>query len=268
MIGLRYKKVYIEITNGCNLSCDFCIKNKRKIEYISEDKFKILLERLKPYTKYLYFHVMGEPLLHENINKYIDMAYNQGFNINITTNGYLIEKIKYNKNIRQVNISLHSYNKRYRISLKDYLDNIFKSINILSKNNTYINLRLWVNSIYREDIIKYIEDYYKIKIDNNNLKISNNIYINYNKEFIWPDIKNSYYNSIGTCYGTRDHIGILVDGTIVPCCLDSEGIIRLGNIYEDKLEEVINSKLYKEMEEGFRNNKKICELCRHCKFLD
>ncbi len=104
----RFKKIYVEITNNCNLNCSFCIKNSRPIESISIDRFKILLDKLKPYTDYLYFHILGEPLMHKSINELIDIA-SSNFNINITTNGYLINRIKDNKNIRQLNISLHSY---------------------------------------------------------------------------------------------------------------------------------------------------------------
>jgi len=96
-----YKKVYLEITNNCNLNCSFCIKNKRKPKYMSFDEFKIILEKLEKHTKFLYFHILGEPLLHPNINEYIDYASNK-FNINITTNGYLIDRVKNNKNIRQI----------------------------------------------------------------------------------------------------------------------------------------------------------------------
>ena len=58
------------------------------------------------------------------------------------------------------------------------------------------------------------------------------------------------------------------DGTIVPCCLDSEGIINLGNIYNDDLEEVFNTNIVKEMKDGFKKNYKCQELCRHCSFLE
>ena len=103
-----YKKIYLEITNNCNLSCNFCAKNKRTKAFLDEEKFHIILDKIKPHTKYLYFHLMGEPLLHPKINEYIDYA-SKDFFINITTNGYLINKIKNNKNIRQLNISLHSF---------------------------------------------------------------------------------------------------------------------------------------------------------------
>ncbi|HIS11510.1 MAG TPA: radical SAM protein, partial [Candidatus Onthocola stercoravium] len=68
------KKVYVEITNNCNLDCSFCIKNTRKSMFMSEDNFEVILNKLKNTTSYLYFHVMGEPLLHPLINEFIDIA--------------------------------------------------------------------------------------------------------------------------------------------------------------------------------------------------
>ena len=104
----RFKKIYIEISNGCNLNCDFCIKNKRKNKFITVDEFKIILNKVKDYTVYLYFHILGEPILHPIINELINIA-SIDFKVNITSNGYLIDRIKDNKNIRQLNISLHSF---------------------------------------------------------------------------------------------------------------------------------------------------------------
>ena len=263
-----FKKVYVEITNNCNLDCDFCIKNNRNKKFISIDEFNILLNKLDGYTKYLYFHVMGEPLLHPKINDLINLGSEKYF-INITTNGYLIDRIKDNKNIRQLNISLHSFNLKYNKSLDEYLDNIFNSVDILVKNNTIIKYRLWVNSVNKLDIINKLNKKYNCNIgDNKKVKLDNNIYYEVEEEFIWPSLDNNYYNENGSCRGTRDHIGILVDGTVIPCCLDSEGILNLGNIYKNDLNDIINSTLFKEMKEGFLNNKKICELCKKCNFYD
>lgn len=263
----RFKKIYLEITNNCNLNCQFCIKNKRTKKFISLEEFNIILNKLEEYTDYLYFHVLGEPLLHPNINELIDIA-SKKFKINITTNGYLINRIKNNKNIRQLNISLHSFDEIYNIKLKDYLDNIFDTIDNL--NNTYISLRLWVKNKYNNDIIDYINKRYKkdIPYDINNYNINNHIFINNFHEFIWPDLNNNIYNSIGSCYALEDHIGILVDGTIIPCCLDTLGVINLGNIYKDNLNNILKSKRVKNMINNFKNNKKCEELCKHCKFLD
>lgn len=265
----RFKKIYLEITNACNLSCTFCIKNQRKINYLSEEEFKTILNKLEPYTNYLYFHVLGEPLMHPMINEFINIA-SKSFKVMITTNGYLTDKIENNKNIRQVNISIHSFNDKYGVSIEDYMHNIFKSVDKLVKNNTYISLRLWVKNDYQKKIIEMINEYYNcnVNLESGSYKIKEYLYIKSYHEFIWPDLSNDYYEEVGTCYGLKDHIGILSNGTIIPCCLDSKGVINLGNIYDDNLDEVLNKERVLTMMEGFRQCKKIEELCKHCSFLE
>ncbi|MBR4618998.1 MAG: radical SAM protein [Bacilli bacterium] len=262
------KKIYIEITNNCNLNCNFCIHNKRLNQFMKIEDFKKILLKIKPYTKYLYFHILGEPLLHPKVNEFIDEA-SKEFYINITTNGYLINNLKSNK-VRQINISLHSYDKRYNVDLEEYLNNIFKTVDQL--NNTYISYRFWIKNKYSKKILEIINKHYKTNFKLENLKksntIKNNIYINTYNEFIWPDLNNNYYNEKGECYGLKDHIGILVDGTIVPCCLDTKANINLGNIYKDDLKEMLNSKRVKNMLEGFKKGEKREELCKKCNFLN
>lgn len=262
-----YKKVYLEVTNKCNLDCSFCIKNDRPLKFISIDDYKIILEKLKNYTKYLYFHVSGEPLLHPNINELINIG-SKDFFINITTNGYLINRIKDNYNIRQINISLHSYDTKYNISLDNYLNNIIEVIKTL-QDTTYFSLRFWVDNEYNKEIIKKLEEVFNTNIElKNGFKISHNVFISIGTEFVWPTIDNTNYNENGTCYALKDHLGILVSGDIIPCCLDANGIIKLGNILEDNLDDVINSKRYQMMLDGFKSNKKCEELCKKCNFLD
>ena len=262
-----FKKVYIEITNNCNLDCSFCIKNKREKLFIDINDFKTILNKLKGYTTYLYFHIMGEPLLHPHINELINIA-SAEFNINITTNGYFIDKIINNKNIRQINISLHSFDSKYLNGFDDYLKNIFNTVDKLIVNNTIINYRLWVDSVYKDRFINKLQDKYKVKINSNKVKLADNIYFEMEEEFRWPTLDNEYYSEVGSCRALRDHIGILVDGTLVPCCLDSEGIINLGNIYKNEINDIINSDLFKEMKKGFLNNKKVHDLCKKCNFYE
>lgn len=266
---MKFKKIYVEVTNACNLNCDFCIKNQRKVEFLTKENFMILLNKINNFTDYLYFHILGEPLMHPNINELIKIASNN-FKINITTNGYLIDRIKDNKNIRQVNISLHAYSVKYNIPLNKYLDNIFDSIDELIKNGTYISLRMWIRNKYNNDMLKYINERYNININEqvDNITIKDRLFINNFHEFIWPDLNNNYYNEIGTCYALKDHIGILVDGTIVPCCLDTKGIIDLGNIYKDSIDNIMKQDRIVNMINNFKNNRKCEELCRHCKFID
>ena len=263
----RFKKVYLEITNNCNLNCSFCNKNKRDKRFITKDEFNIILDKLKDYTDYLYFHVMGEPLIHPLINELIDIASNNFF-VNITTNGYFIDRIGDNKNIRKISISLHSYDEKNNKSLDDYLENIFSTVDKLLKNNTIVEYRMWTNNSNSKEIIDRIEKYYNKKIDSDSVKLLDNLFFEKEEEFIWPTLDNNYYNEIGSCMGTRDHIGILVDGTIIPCCLDSEGIINLGNIYKEEISDIINGALFAKINKGFIDNKKIHELCKKCNFYE
>ncbi len=268
---MKFKKIYLEITNNCNLNCDFCIKNSRKNKFLSFDEFKIIIKNINNYTNYLYFHILGEPLLHPNLNEFIDYAKDNNMKVNITTNGYLINKIK-TKNVRQLNISLHSFNNKYNKGIDEYLSDIFKKVDEI-KENTYVSYRLWLKNNNIKNILDRINKKYKINLSVDNLKkktnivLEKNVFLSINKEFIWPDLKNDYYSNEGACYALKDHIGILVDGSVIPCCLDSKGIINLGNIFNDNLEEIINSKRFLIMKNNFKNNKKCEELCKHCKFL-
>lgn len=268
----RFKKIYVEITNRCNLNCSFCGNNNRKKESMNIDQFKIVLDKIKNYTDYIYLHIKGEPLIHENLEEIIALCNKKGLNVNITTNGTLIKNnIELLKNVRQVNVSLHSENND-----ENYLDDVINSCREISKE-AYISYRLWTLNDYDLDeksmkiIEKLIEKYKlspeivnKIKKEKS-IKIDINTYVDKNNLFTWPD-ENDVKNDRGYCYGLNTHIGILVDGTIIPCCLDGEGVISLGNIFTDDLENVLNSKRVLDMIEGFKNRSAVEELCKSCTF--
>lgn len=264
---MRLKKIYIEITNKCNLNCPFCIHNRRFIHDLTMDEYKTIISKIKGYTNEIYLHVLGEPLLHDNILDFINYANDNNILVNVTTNGILINKLEGNHNIHRLNISLHSFNKD---NILEYLDNVFNYIDSV-RDKTFCSVRLWVSNKNTDYMLDYINKRYNTNIceihDDMKVKIDTNLIIDTNHEFIWPDMNNNYYSETGTCKGLIDHIGILSDGTIIPCCLDSEGIINLGNIFDSSIDEVFDKDIVKNMIAGFKNNKKVCELCRHCSFL-
>jgi len=272
----KFKKIYIEITNICNLSCSFCSIDNRVKESITLEKMEHILKNINNYTDYVYLHVKGEPLLHKELKEILDLCKKYNKKVNITTNGTLIkENIKELKHpvVRQINLSLHSENNK-----QDYLEEIFETVDKLREK--IIIFRFWTmdNGKMNEkstEIVEKIKKYYslstktveKIKTEKH-IKIRENLYIDKANEFIWPNLNNDYYNDKGTCYALKDQLAILVDGTVVPCCLDSEGIINLGNIYKNSLEEIINSERYQKMKLNFSNRKACEELCKHCSFKD
>lgn len=271
----RFKKIYVEITNKCNLNCTFCSPLKRKIEEMNISNFKIIITKIKPYTDYIYLHVKGEPLLHSKLDEILDICDSENIKVNITTNGTLLKDdiniLGNHKCIRQLNISLHSEN-----NYPNYLENVFEVCKKLS-SKMFISYRLWNLNNYELDkkatniVDKIIssynlstEDVQKIKNDKS-IKIFNNTFVNKDNLFSWPD-SNNKQNINGKCYGLDTHIAILVNGDVVPCCLDGNGEIKLGNIFLDEMDTILNSKIVKDMIEGFKEGKSICTLCKNCNF--
>ena len=282
----KYKKVYVEITNVCNLKCDFCPETKRQAEFMSEETFIEILQQIKPFTDYIYLHVKGEPLLHTDLGRFLDISYEKGFKVNITTNGTLIGKVAeilFEKPaVRQMNFSLHSFDgNQLELSKNAYIDDILTfASRAMVESKMIISLRLWNldEALLTEDqrkrnvdIIDRIEEKFKLpyKIQGNlseakALKLGEGVYLNQDYEFKWPDLKEEEDGSKGACFGLRHQIGILVDGTVVPCCLDGEGIINLGNIHQNNFANIIDGKRAESIRVGFCNHQVVEELCRKC----
>lgn len=281
----RFKKIYIETTNICNLSCNFCPKTSRELGFMSVDNFKIIIDKIKGYTNHIYLHLMGEPLLNKNLEEFLNVAKKENLHINITSNGTLINNAKdiiINSNaVRQINISLHSFEANdNNIDFYKYLNDILDFINEANKkSDTICALRLWnidtdelkANNDLNSKILKLIEDKLNISFsifealkEKRGIKLKDRVYLNMAEKFSWPSSEISIISEEVFCYGLRDQIGILLDGTVVPCCLDSEGKIPLGNIFNESLDEIINSKRALDIYNGFSNRKAVEELCKRC----
>ena len=282
----KFKKFYIEITNICNLSCNFCPQTSRVPEFMSIETFSKILDQIKPHTDYIYFHVKGEPLLHPKLNYFLDLSYKKGFKVNITTNGTLIknvrDKIILSPSLRQINFSLHSFDGNNGASNKnEYINNIISFVKeSIDKSDTLFSLRLWnldksnttnLKTKKNSDLLSIIENAfnlsYKIEekiVPGKGIKICNKVYLNQDYEFQWPDLKVTEDTSPGFCYGLRNQVAILVDGTVVPCCLDGEGIINLGNIHETNFSEIVENKRATNLINCFSRREVVEELCRKC----
>jgi len=274
-----FKKIYIEITNICNLNCNFCPSTVRKKEYMSIENFEKIIKKVYKYTKLICLHVKGEPLLHPNLKEILKILEKYNLKTNITTNGTLVREkldiIKNSKAVRQINFSIHSITQNKKLN-KEYLLDIFKSVEEL--NNIIVSYRIWNLKSIKEndintDIIKSIEDYYHIPnlkkdlVTKNYIKIKNNLFINQDIEFSWPNINNEIIIEKGRCLALKEQVAILVDGTVVPCCLDNNGDIPLGNIFDEKLENILNKTKSITIRKNFENKVITCKLCKTCGFL-
>ncbi len=271
----KYKKIYIEITNRCNLSCSFCSKVEKPLRNMTIEEFKCIVEKVKDYTDTIYLHVKGEPLVHPNIIDFLNIAEKYDIKVNLTTNGTLfpnlVDKLKGCKSLKKINFSLHSENNK-----ENYLEEIFTNVEKLQ--DVTVVYRLWTLNNGELDekstkTVNKIVSYYNLSTEivdkiqkSNNVKIKDRIFVDKDNEFEWPSITN--HNSCGFCYALKTHIAILVDGTVVPCCLDSNGLIDLGNIYNQSLEEIINSDRYQTLKKSFQDRKPAEDLCKSCTYKD
>ena len=276
---MLFKKIYIEITNKCNLNCSFCSIDNRSKKEMSLEEFEFVLKKIDKYTNYIYLHVKGEPLIHSKLNQILHLCKKYNKQVNITTNGSLlhiktIDIIKSNA-VRQINISFQSL-----LNDKYLLDILTSSKYILENSDIQLVFRFWALKDNKftpleQKIIDKIIDFFNLsntllsKIQNEkNVKLMDRLYLNKEDIFEWPSLDSVYYNDFGHCYGLKTHIGILSDGTVVPCCLDSRGVVNLGNVFVDDMEDILNSKKSQDIITCFNNNKACEELCKHCSFKD
>lgn len=285
---MHFNRVHIEVTNICGLACSFCPPKLQPTKTMSLAFFEKVLAELRPFTKSLAFHVMGDPLTLSNLFDYLELAGKYGFEVELTTSGYYLKKtpveVLFHKAVRQLNISLNSYNKNsLNLSFEDYMNGVFTACGSKLKNypKPFINLRVWnlddtlSEAEFNKMLFERVENFFNVKIDLDaiykdkikSLRLASKILLNFDNYFEWPSL-NCAHDSDATCYGLKSHIGILADGTVIPCCLDGEGVINLGNLHDTPLNDVLNSNRAQIMIEGFSQGKAVEELCRKCSYKD
>ena len=275
-----FKKIYIEITNICNLKCKFCIETNRAKEIMSVEKFEEIVRKIHKHTQLVCLHIKGEPFLYNHLKEILNILEKYKLKANITTNGTLIkqklETLKNSKAVRQINFSIHSIMQNENIN-KQYLQDIFESVEKLE--NVIISYRLWnlddINENEKNiEILNCLKEYYNMPQlleqvkENDFIEIGNKKYINLDTIYEWPSLDKEIVSTKGNCYGLVNQIAVLVDGTVVPCCLDQNGVINLGNIFEADLENILNSEMAEKILDGFKCNKLIHSLCQRCGFRE
>lgn len=271
----RFNKVYLEISNRCNLSCSFCPGTKRPGRAMGEGEFSLLLKKLGSWTDYLYFHLMGEPLCHPELERFLSLAGQAGFQVILTTNGTLLsrwqEQLLAAPALHKVNVSLHAFEaNELNIPFEQYLDGCF-AFGRAAQGRKLVVYRLWNEGGAQEkndEILQMMQRYFPEPWvrERKGVRIGEKIYLEYGQKFDWPDLSARDTGERVFCYGLRDQIGVLCDGTVVPCCLDHEGDIALGNLLVQELGDILNSPRVRAICRGFQQGTASEQLCRRCGF--
>ena len=267
-----YSRVYVEITNVCNMRCSFCHGHGRAPRRMSAEEFSRVLDQLTGQTGYLYYHLMGEPLTHPDLPRFLRMAGERGFRSVLTTNGTLLAKRGAEllaAGVHKVSVSLHSFEQGSDGDYEDYLRGVTDFADLASRSGTIVVFRLW-NRGYddgRNDrAFAYLREHLAGEwVENTKgLRIRNKLHLEWGDRFDWPDRNAPVLGDEVVCYGLGDHFGILCDGTVVPCCMDSDGAIPLGNVLTEELSDILSSPRAEAMVRGFACRTATEELCRRC----
>lgn len=280
-----FERLYIEISNICNLQCSFCPEVIRDKKILNPLSFREFALQAKPLSKQICLHLMGEPLAHPQFSEVMDICDELDLKIFLTTNGTLLKKymqklLKW-KSLEQINFSVHSY---FANPAKQKLGEYLAPILDFCENadqNFYINLRLWnleetnYQKSQNSQVFDILQDRFSVNFNKNvdvrlnkSKKLFGKVYVHFDTEFQWPSLDLPERSTSGSCYGLRKQLAIHANGDVVPCCLDKESFLKIGNIYESKLTDIIKSERAQRIKNGFERGELIEDLCRRCQYAD
>jgi len=285
---MKFYRIYIELTNVCGLSCSFCPTKELPSKEMDLVFFESVIKQAKNYTKEIACHVVGDPLTQSNLHEYLDIIHKYGLKAMLTTSGYFLKKHAYDTLfhpcVKQINISLNSFNKNdTSLTFEQYITPVLALCEnkLEREEDLFINLRVWnLDEMMSErtfnetlfsklsetfDTLLLLENIYKERPKS--IRLASKILVHFDNYFEWPSLKNKNYGD-GTCQGLQSHIAILASGKVVPCCLDCDGVIELGDLHEKSLAEIVTSKRARSMLNGFKEGKAVEELCQKCSYKD
>lgn len=255
---------------------------------MDETLFERTIQEVSQVTKLVTFHLMGEPLLHPKLESFVKICDRYQMRIFLVTNGVLLNdklsELLLHPAFCQINFSLHSFPDNFPDRDPSlYLERIFSFTEAAFENRPtlFINYRLWNLQTVKGkgdqnlEFLQRIEDRFNLKFDSipdvrkkKSYPLKERLSLHFDTEFTWPSVNLPVLGERGTCYGLSSHFGVLVDGTIVPCCLDKEGNIGLGNLSSASLLDILNTPRAKNILTGFRARKLVESLCQRCQYIE
>ena len=283
---MKFYRVYIELTNVCGLSCSFCPTKELPAKQMDLPFFEETIRQVKKYTGEIACHVVGDPLTQSNLHAYLDVIHKHKLKAVLTTSGYFLKKHAYktlfHPCVKQINISLNSYNKNdTALTFEQYIDPVLDLCHekLKSGEELFINLRVWnldemmSERSFNEILFAKLSSAFSttLSLDKvyeerpKSVRLASKIRVHFDTYFEWPSLKNRHYGN-GTCQGLNSHIAILASGKVVPCCLDCDGVIELGDLHEKSLVDILKAERTQAMIKGFKEGKAVEMLCQKCSY--
>ena len=285
---MKFYRIYIELTNVCGLSCTFCPTKSLPSKEMELEFFESVIKQAKAYTNEIACHVVGDPLTLSNLDHYLDIIHKHGLRAMLTTSGYFLKKQNletlFHPCVKQINISLNSFNKNdTSITFEQYIKPVLAlcEAKLQREADLFINLRVWnldemmSERRFNETLFETLSRTFETKLEleeiyekrPKSIRLASKVLVHFDDYFEWPSLNNQNYGH-GTCQGLQSHVAVLASGKVVPCCLDCDGIIELGDLHTESFNEILTSKRAVNMLEGFKEGKAVEELCQKCSYKD
>ncbi len=260
---------------------------------MTAEEFDLLTDKMRGKACFLYFHLMGEPTLHPLLPQFVDTARQKGFKTVLTSNGTLLHRCRELLAAlpHKIQLSLHSHESNAKGNLEGYMDEVMDFSLKAAQAGTCMVLRLWnqgglekENERVMQLMAHHVPQPWKVRPDG--YQLCTNLYLEFDRKFEWPDAETASAKKIAStkgqdgapaktketknrkvqlfCKALKKQIGILADGSVVPCCLDHNGDIVLGNLLNQSLEEILASPRACAMTEAFSHHTASEQLCLTC----
>jgi len=222
------------------------------------------------------------------------MANEKGFKTVLTSNGTLLHRCLplLDALPHKIQLSLHSHESNARGELASYMQEVMNFSMQAAEKGTCMVLRLWNQGgrdLENEEVMRLIEQYvpkpWKERPDG--FRLADHLYLEFDRKFEWPtageeseknlkdELEKESEDESGEespkkekkqlfCKALIKQIGVQSDGSLVPCCLDHDGDVVLGNLLHQSLEEILASPRAQALIDGFKHHTASEKLCQNC----
>ncbi|ANE33465.1 radical SAM superfamily enzyme, MoaA/NifB/PqqE/SkfB family (SPASM domain) [Campylobacter hyointestinalis subsp. lawsonii CCUG 27631] len=285
--------ITIEPTNVCNAKCPVCETGSgilgRKKSFLSFEDFKVIIDKIAPYTNTLMYYFMGEPFLNKDWVKQVKYAKEKGISfISSCTNGDVkgIPQGIIDSGIDFVSFQMGGTTQEtqqiYRVgtNLENIRHNLVETIKLKKKvkSKVHIEAGFILMKHNEHQVDEFIKWCIKIGVDSFNIIDPCVRTIEQGKQYLPTDKKHWIYDPVkfengilkrriepqNDCPWIYYSMTIMVNGDVVPCCHDACGKEVMGNLIEQNLDDVWNGNKFQNFRDRIHNNQRDVNICRLC----
>ncbi|MGN8412500.1 radical SAM/SPASM domain-containing protein [Helicobacter pylori] len=276
-----FKKIYIELSDICGLQCSFCPNPKNIRGVMPLELFEKVCKEAAPLTQMITLHVLGDPCKLKNLKHYLSTAKRFSLKVDLVTSGVYLHNFEtlLQDAIYQISISLDAgLDAHNKLNQHRYIQKILEFCRYKCEKNSevFLNLRIQDSTLDKhQNLIKpFLESFECVSLEGlktqGRARLFKKSFLNIQKTFKWPSLNApnplNQESKIPYCYGLIKQIAILSNGVVVPCCMDTQAHINLGDLNHMPLKDILNSQKAMAIKTHFLKGEALEPLCQNCSY--